>query len=188
MGIEVPSAGDGGVPPADDVGMPPADDGGVSPMAIARAFGTRTQSHLCGLSIVHNLGHRGWWFAVQVSELRSCDYIATGVDAHVTLFYLRSHHERVADVAEALSAALERILTRRGGRRLVPRLPVDFNTAGRVSDSSWPASRSICPAVVFAASRQRRKRWRSTRSGPRHTARRSRRSSSGATRQHPLLD
>ena len=124
------------MPPADDVGVPPADDGGVSPMAIARAFGTRTQFHLCGLSIVHNLGHRGWWFAVQVSELRSCDYIATGVDAHVTLFYLRSHHERVADVAKALSAALERILTRRGGRRLVPRLPVDFNTAGRVSDCS----------------------------------------------------
>ena len=126
-------------------GMPPAGDGdatldgGVSPLAIARAFGTRTQFHLRGLSIVHNHGHRGWWFAVQVSELVSVDYIATGLDAHLTLFYLRSHHERVDDVAATLSRALEGILDRHGRRRHGPRLTVDFNTAGRVSDFSQEA-------------------------------------------------
>jgi len=43
--------------------------GGVPPMQIVEAFGTRSQFRLGGLSIVHNNGHRGWWFAEQVKEL-----------------------------------------------------------------------------------------------------------------------
>ena len=127
----------GGLPPADDGGLPPADDSGVPPMEIAQAFGTRTQFHVGDLSIVHNLGPRGWWFAVQVGELRGCDYIATGVDAHFTLFYLRSHRERVSEVAGAMSAVLEQIMTRHSDRRLVHwwRVP-DFATAGQVSPLS----------------------------------------------------
>ena len=125
------------LPPADDGGLPPADDSGVPPMEIAWAFGTRTQFHVGELSIVHNNGHRGWWFAVQVGELRGCDYIATGVDAHFTLFYLRSHRERVSEVAGAMSAVLEQIMTRHSDRRLVHwwRVP-DFATAGQVSPLS----------------------------------------------------
>ena len=132
-----PPADDDGLPPADDGGLPPADDSGVPPMEIAQAFGTRTQFHVGDLSIVHNLGHRGWWFAVQVGELRGCDYIATGVDAHFTLFYLRSHRERVSEVAGAMSAVLEQIMTRHSDRRLVHwwRVP-DFATAGQVSPLS----------------------------------------------------
>ena len=127
----------GGLPPADDGGLPPADDSGVPPMEIAQAFGTRTQFHVGELSIVHNYGQRGWWFAVQVGELRGCDYIATGVDAHFTLFYLRSHRERVSEVAGAMSAVLEQIMTRHSDRRLVHwwRVP-DFATAGQVSPLS----------------------------------------------------
>ena len=127
----------GGLPPADDGGLPPADDSGVPPMEIAWAFGTRTQFHVGELSIVHNYGQRGWWFAVQVGELRGCDYIATGVDAHFTLFYLRSHRERVSEVAGAMSAVLEQIMTRHSDRRLVHwwRVP-DFATAGQVSPLS----------------------------------------------------
>ena len=125
------------LPPADDGGLPPADDSGVPPMEIAQAFGTRTQFHVGELSIVHNYGQRGWWFAVQVGELRGCDYIATGVDAHFTLFYLRSHCERVSEVAGAMSAVLEQIMTRHSDRRLVHwwRVP-DFATAGQVSPLS----------------------------------------------------
>ena len=128
----------GGLPPADDGGLPPADDSGVPPMEIAQAFGTRTQFHVGDLSIVHNLGRRGWWFAVQVGELRGCDYVVTGVDAHFTLFYLNSHHERAHEVAGAMSALLEQIVTRRGDRRLPPdrRLVPDFVTAGQVSEYS----------------------------------------------------
>ena len=133
-----PPADDDGLPPADDGGLPPADDSGVPPMEIAWAFGTRTQFHVGELSIVHNNGHRGWWFAVQVGELRGCDYVVTGVDAHFTLFYLHSHHERVHEVAGAMSALLEQIVTRRGDRRLPPdrRLVPDFVTAGQVSEYS----------------------------------------------------
>ena len=132
-----PPADDDGLPPADDGGLPPADDSGVPPMEIAWAFGTRTQFHVGELSIVHNYGQRGWWFAVQVGELRGCDYIATGVDAHFTLFYLRSHRERVSEVAGAMSAVLEQIMTRHSDRRLVHwwRVP-DFATAGQVSPLS----------------------------------------------------
>lgn len=93
-------------------------------------FGTRTQFRVGGLSIVHNHGDRGWWFAVQVSELCNDEMHATGLDAHITLFYLRSDQHLGEEVAAELRRSLRSIISRRGT------LPVDFNASGGVSPYS----------------------------------------------------
>ena len=105
-------------------------DGGLPPMDVARLFGTRTQFRMGGLSIAHSLGRRGWWYAVVVEQLAMDDVWVAGLDAHITLFYLRSDHNEAEAVAGAMTACLQQILQRRG------RLPVDFNAAGSVSQWS----------------------------------------------------
>ena len=119
--------------------------GGVSPLLVSTEFGTRTQFRLGGLSIIHNLGHRGWWFAVKVEELSNDDVRVTGLDAHITLFYLRSDQDQGALIADAMAECLQQIVARRG------RLPVDFNAAGGMSPYSTERLAMIellvaCPA------------------------------------------
>ena len=123
-GGEVPT--DGGV----EAGGVVPTYGGVPPMLVATEFGTRTQFRLGRLSIIHNLGNRGWWFAVKVEELVKDDVRVTGLDAHITLFYLRSDQDQGELIAVAMSECLQQIVGRRGS------LPIDFNAAGGMSPYS----------------------------------------------------
>ena len=58
--------------------------GGMPPLQIAEDFGTRSHFRLGMLSIAHNFGYRGWWFAVRVGELVSDEARARGLDAHIS--------------------------------------------------------------------------------------------------------
>lgn len=84
--------------PADD-GLTPADGGltpavgGLTPTEVVAAVSGQ-QWELHGLSVCHNHGHRGWWFALQASELRCDTHRVVNLDAHITLFYLISDRER----------------------------------------------------------------------------------------------
>ncbi len=133
--------GDGGLSPTHG-GVPPTP----TPLELAEAFGSRTQFRMGGLSIVHNNdGPRGWWFALQVTELYGDDMCVTGLDAHCTLFYLRSHQQHGEAVAAAMSRCLQQMIDRRGVR------PTDFLSAGVVHQSStaeyaWIDLLVSCPA------------------------------------------
>ena len=84
LALELPSSDDGGLPPA---------VGGLTPSEVVAAVATELWE-LHGISVRHNLGHRGWWFALQVRELRSCTHRLVNLDAHITMFYLTSDQDR----------------------------------------------------------------------------------------------
>ncbi len=136
-----PYAGDGGLSPTHG-GMPP----GPTPLELAQAFGTRSQFRIGGATIVDNSsGPRGWWVALQVTELNGDDVRVTGLDAHCTLFYLRSHQEHGEAIAAAMSQCLQQIIGRRG------MLPTDLLAAGVLNPMSTAAYAWIdllvsCPA------------------------------------------
>ena len=122
--------------PPSSGGLSPREDPVPGPSArdIAEHFGARTQFRLGGLSIHHaDNGSDGHWFALKVEELRDDDGRASQLDAHFTLFYLRSHREHSEPVAAALTAMLQQITDRRG------ELPVDFVGAGVISPLSTEA-------------------------------------------------
>ena len=84
LALEQALGGDGGVPPA---------GGGLTPSEVVAAAADG-EWELLGLAVRHNLGHRGWWFALEARELRNATHRIINLDAHITMFYLNSDQDR----------------------------------------------------------------------------------------------
>ena len=150
MTVEESTAG--GVPPSDGgSGIATSWSGGMPPLEVVELFATRMPFELGGLSIVHEHGGRGWWFALSVEDLRRRgeallpEVRVEGLNAHITLFYLRSDEGSVPSIVDGMVQCVEQMTRRRG------RFPVDFTvTAGPSAFSNdWLAMMDIlvaCPA------------------------------------------